>query len=159
MTPNQLPPLPHIEMVLDHPEHHMKWTRPEVKWIQKYATDYALTALAQQAQAQEPVAWMLHLAGKPRCTSVSKPSLDGYHPDFSLRPLVYGDTTPPAPQVPAPVDERAEFEACAPMAGSLFKRRADDPDKYWDGNVQDDWDLWQARAALQSPSPKTKGQP
>lgn len=65
----------------------------------------------------------------------------------------------PAPQVPAPVDERAEFEACAPMAGSLFKRRADDPDKYWDGNVQDDWELWQARAALQSPSPKTKGQP
>lgn len=60
-------------------------------------------------------------------------------------------------QVPAPVDERAEFEACAPMAGSLFKRRADDPDKYWDGNVQDDWELWQARAALQSPSPKTKG--
>ena len=62
-------------------------------------------------------------------------------------------------QVPAPVDERAEFEACAPMAGSLFKRRADDPDKYWDGNVQDDWELWQARAALQSPSPQTKGQP
>ena len=69
----------------------------------------ALAALAQQAQ--EPVAWMLHLAGKPQRASVSKPSLDGYHPDFSLRPLVYGDTTPPAPQVPAPVDEQAEFEA------------------------------------------------
>lgn len=117
----------------------------------------ALAALAQQPQ--EPVAWMLHLAGKPQRASVSKPSLDGYHPDFSLRPLVYGDTTSPSPQVPAPVDERAEFEACAPMAGSLFKRRADDPDKYWDGSVQDDWELWQARAALQSPSPKTKGQP
>ena len=47
---HNLPPPPHIEMVLDHPEHHMKWTRPEVKWIQKYATDYALAALAQQAQ-------------------------------------------------------------------------------------------------------------
>lgn len=45
-------------------------------------------------------------------------------------------------------DEREAFESCALMAGSLFKRRADDPDKYWDGNVQDDWELWQARAIL-----------
>lgn len=43
------------------------------------------------------------------------------------------------------------------MAGSLFKRRADDPDKYWDGNVQDDWELWQARAALQSQAPQADG--
>lgn len=45
-------------------------------------------------------------------------------------------------------DERGAFEACEVMAGSLFKRRADDPEKYWDGNVQDDWELWQARAIL-----------
>ena len=45
-------------------------------------------------------------------------------------------------------DEREAFESCALMEGSLFKRRADDPDKYWDGNVQDDWELWQARAIL-----------
>lgn len=44
--------------------------------------------------------------------------------------------------------EREAFESCALMEGSLFKRRADDPDKYWDGNVQDDWELWQARAIL-----------
>lgn len=43
---------------------------------------------------------------------------------------------------------REAFESCALMEGSLFKRRADDPDKYWDGNVQDDWELWQARAIL-----------
>ena len=45
-------------------------------------------------------------------------------------------------------DEREAFESCTLMEGSLFKRRADDPDKYWDGNVQDDWELWQARAIL-----------
>ncbi len=45
-------------------------------------------------------------------------------------------------------DEREAFESCALMEGSLFKRRACDPDKYWDGNVQDDWELWQARAIL-----------
>lgn len=108
MTPNQLPPLPEIDPVLGHPEHHMKWTPTEIKWIQKYATDYALAALAQHAQ--EPVA-----------------------------------------------DERKAFESCTLMEGSLFKRRADDPDKYWDGNVQDDWELWQARAALQSPAPQAGG--
>ena len=50
-------------------------------------------------------------------------------------------------------DEREAFESCALMEGSLFKRRADDPDKYWDGNVQDDWELWQARAIL-APRPE-----
>ena len=45
-------------------------------------------------------------------------------------------------------NEREAFESCALMEGSLFKRRADDPDKYWDGNVQDDWELWKARAIL-----------
>ena len=45
-------------------------------------------------------------------------------------------------------NEREAFESCALMEGSLFKRRADDPDKYWDGNVQDDWKLWKARAIL-----------
>ena len=59
-------------------------------------------------------------------------------------------TTPqPAQVTQAEVtDEREAFEACEVMAGSLFKRRADDPEKYWDGNVQDDWELWQARAIL-----------
>ena len=54
MTPNQLPPLPEIDPVLDHPEHHMKWSRQEIAWIKDYATVHALAALAQQAQ--EPVA-------------------------------------------------------------------------------------------------------
>ena len=53
--------------------------------------------------------------------------------------------TPTAQAHPAEVTgEREAFESCALMEGSLFKRRADDPDKYWDGNVQDDWELWQA---------------
>lgn len=57
---------------------------------------------------------------------------------------------PPAQATQAEVTgEREAFESCALMEGSLFKRRADDPDKYWDGNVQDDWELWQARAQVQ----------
>lgn len=53
-----------------------------------------------------------------------------------------------ATQLAEVTDERQAFEACEVMAGSLFKRRADDPEKYWDGNVQDDWELWQASAIL-----------
>jgi hypothetical protein len=65
----------------------------------------------------------------------------GIYPEYGRRTLY----THPAPSVP---DERGAFESCTLMEGSLFKRRADDPDKYWDGNVQDDWELWQARAIL-----------
>jgi hypothetical protein len=58
-------------------------------------------------------------------------------------------TTPQASPGQAEVtDEREAFESCTLMEGSLFKRRADDPDKYWYGGVQDLWELWQARAIL-----------
>lgn len=149
MTPNQLPPLPepHIGLPWRHNAKDGSIHSSAFTWAQMHA--YALAALAQQAQ---PV----HQFRRRLCADW----YDG-HPDhedgggpYETR-ILY--TTPPAPQVPAPVDEREAFENCALMVGSLFKRRADDPDKYWDGNVQDDWELWQARAALQSPAPQTKG--
>jgi hypothetical protein len=46
---------------------------------------------------------------------------------------------------------REAFEKSGLMAGSLFRRRDDRPDEYWDGNVQDDWLLWQ-QAALSHPT-------
>ena len=35
---------------------------------------------------------------------------------------------------------RPKFEDL--LEGSLFKRRADNPEEYWDWNVQDDWNLF-----------------
>ena len=81
--------------------------------------------------------------------------LRGYRPDIDTAITALREAT----QQVEVTNEREAFESCALMEGSLFKRRADDPDKYWDGNVQDDWELWKARAALYSPAPQTKGQP
>ena len=39
---------------------------------------------------------------------------------------------------------REKFEEL--LEGSLFKRRADNPEDYWDGNVQDDWNLFRDAA-------------
>jgi hypothetical protein len=39
---------------------------------------------------------------------------------------------------------RAEFESSSIMKGCLFKRRADNHELYWDGNVQDDYELAKA---------------
>lgn len=63
-------------------------------------------------------------------------------------------TTPPAPQVPAPVNEREAFERwCGPL--SELRRSDFDPGRYCHSGVSLAWDAWQARAALQSPAPQT----
>lgn len=41
------------------------------------------------------------------------------------------------------INDRLAFEECSLMQGSDFTRNPGDTDKYQDGNVQDDWDLWQ----------------
>ena len=66
-------------------------------------------------------------------------------------------TTPPAPQ-PAPVDERAEFEVWARPNG-YDMRRNDVLGHYRSIDTLRAWTGWQARAALQSTAPQTKGQP
>jgi hypothetical protein len=118
--------------------------------------------LQDRAQPQgEPVAWCIEaqvddewFVQYPITFTKQAAELDAslYTPEtvLRIRPLAFGDTTPqPAQATQAEVTgEREAFESCALMEGSLFKRRADDPDKYWDGNVQDDWELWQARAIL-----------
>ena len=64
-------------------------------------------------------------------------------------------TTPPAPQVPAPVDERAEFEASMrEKHGWVARDFQSDSFGYFDGHTATAWLAWRARASLQ-----TKGQP
>lgn len=61
--PQGLPPLREIEPAFDHPEHHMKWTRSEIKWIKEYATDYASEALRAQAATLESIHQIIQCAG------------------------------------------------------------------------------------------------
>lgn len=154
---NQLPP--HTITIHDHPEPHiMQWSDLELAAVKRYAEQYALQARAQVQGG--PMAWLHWLNGPVRVfmnkdeAMMELDRLNREYPldtdDRKMRPLILGDTTPkPAQATQAEVtDEREAFESCTLMEGSLFKRRADDPDKYWDGNVQDDWELWQARATL-----------
>lgn len=155
---NQLPP--HTITIHDHPEPHiMQWSNLELAAVKRYAEQYALQARAQVQG--EPMAWLHWLNGPVRVfmnkdeAMMELDRLNREYPldtdDRKMRPLILGDTTQQPTQAAQAVpmtDEREAFESCALMAGSLFKRRADDPDKYWDGNVQDDWELWQARAIL-----------
>lgn len=53
--PQGLPPLREIEPAFDHPEHHMKWTRSEIKWIKEYATDYAREALRAMPASRKDI--------------------------------------------------------------------------------------------------------
>ena len=107
----------------------------------------ALAAIAQQAQ--EPVAWLYVDTVGERYLCFSRPTGGGAITNLYA--------TPPAPQ-PAPVDERAEFERwCGPF--SELRRSDFDPGRYCHSGVSLAWDAWQARAALQSPAPQTKGQP
>lgn len=169
MTPNQLPPLPEIDPVLDHPEHHMKWSRQEIAWIKDYATVHALAALAQQAK--EPVAYFVTWPGSPAGMrrfygadewAESRQTVEYFGAE--ARPLIYGDTTPQpqhAPPVPAPVDEREAFEMHMLDAFNYDVddfERIEGGDRYLKGQVENHWKTWQARAALQSPAPQaTKG--
>ncbi len=141
MTPNQLPPLP--------PAAH-RGPNGTGAYFDSYTADqmhaYALAALAQQAQ--EPVAWLYVDTVGERYLCFSRPTGGG-----AITNLY---TTPPAPQ-PAPVDERAEFEVWARPNG-YDMRRNDVLGHYRSIDTLRAWTGWQARAALQSTAPQTKGQ-
>lgn len=132
----------------------------------------ALAALAQQAQ--EPVAWIRrHPNGALSNELLIHVQVEQVRRDSGAWVPLY--TTPPAPQVPAPVDEEiiagvlfdfmgwltsrekrivlssADFASPAVEAIREFAQmRGLDISK---AAVRD----WQARAALQSPAPQTKG--
>ena len=150
LGPRPTPPLPtHTITIRDHPEPHiMQWSDLELAAIKKYAEQYALQDRAQVQGELEPYdAGLLNDFGGGNVEwwqDYIRAELGRAH-DFYQSQI----TTQPTQATKAEVtDEREAFESCALMEGSLFKRRADDPDKYWDGNVQDDWELWQARAIL-----------
>jgi len=96
MTPNQLPPLPepHIGLPWRHNAKDGSIHSSAFTWAQMHA--YALAALAQQAQ--EPVAWLYVDTVGERYLCFSRPTGGGAITNLYA--------TPPAPQVPAPVDER-----------------------------------------------------
>jgi len=166
MTPNQLPPLSDEQMdsifadwldaaCLIHqegsdtiepaPQTHLH--KNDVVQLMRVVESAALAALAQQAQ--EPVAWLYVDTVGERYLCFSRPTGGGAITNLYA--------TPPAPQ-PAPVDEREAFERwCGPF--SELRRSDFDPGRYCHSGVSLAWDAWQARAALQSPAPQTKGQP
>ena len=146
MTPNQLPPLPepHIGLPWRHNAKDGSIHSSAFTWAQMHA--YALAALAQQTQ---PVAWLYVDTVGERYLCFSRPIGGGAITNLYA--------TPPAPQ-PAPVDEREAFERwCGPF--SELRRSDFDPGRYCHSGVSLAWDAWQARAALQSQAPQTKGQP
>lgn len=119
MTPNQLPPLP-------EPDTHC-FDDDTGKDVWSYSADqmhaYALTALAQQAQ--EPWGWAIEdkhgvaQAIRPArkeffgCIQAAEPftvedveKMGREWPGLAPHRIVKLYATPPAPQVPAPVDER-----------------------------------------------------
>lgn len=114
----------------------------ENAWTEWQACAESLQAIAQ-VQGEAATVAVDHFDNAPHTNLTSR-----IHPPVEIGTKLY--TTPqPAQATQAEVTgEREAFESCTLMEGSLFKRRADDPDKYWDGNVQDDWELWQARAIL-----------
>ena len=135
MNNKQLPPLPTPKFTE---------TIRGVPCITLTEHEHLMRTYALQARAQvqgEPSWWMRETDEGAEWTDTAPLVLSGWTPLY---------TTPQPAKAPQAemTDEREAFESCALMEGSLFKRRADDPDKYWDGNVQDDWELWQARAIL-----------
>lgn len=127
-TEQNLPPLPAIDQVRDHPEHHMKWSHHEMAWIKRYAQDYALQALAQQAQ--EPVYQVRGAFDRdPVNTWRDTTETAFYFHPANARRILY---TAPQPQ-PAPLAASAEDMAVydgiarryfsdtksAPLAGEL----------------------------------------
>ena len=64
-----------------------------------------------------------------------------------------------AQQAQEPVDEQAEFEASMrEKHGWVARDFQSDSFGYFDGHTATAWLAWQARAALQSTAPQTKGQ-
>ena len=142
MTPNQLPPLPE-----PYTSQRSALTNPhrEKLFTIKQMHAYALAALAQQAQ--EPVAWLYVDTVWERYLCFSRPTGGGTITNLYA--------TPPAPK-PAPVDERAAFEASMrEKHGWVARDFQGDSFGYFDGHTATAWLAWQARAALQSPAPQT----
>ena len=163
MSTNQLPPLPepHIGLPWRHNAKDGSIHSSAFTWAQMH--DYALAAIAQQAQ--EPVANdrdcpHCNYTGSRHCGDVAKTHGGILNPEDCSHAKLFGSrrTIPPAPQVHATVDERAEFEVWARPNG-YDMRRNDVLGHYRSIDTLRAWTGWQARAALQSPSPKTKGQP
>lgn len=160
MTPNQQ--VLSDEQILRKRDTHVGGPTPSYPLDNSDWLDFAraiesatLAALAQQAQ--EPVAWLVSLPDEPELGewfSEQDMSEQGY----TSKPLYTTPQPKPAPPVPAPVDERAKFEAFAqncPMGSYRITRRGD---LYDSSHTQIMWDTWQARAALQSTAPQaTKG--
>ena len=163
MTPNQLPPLSDeqfpdfltdtdVARIFRHVyggqqfDSTERMFSAEVEAAVRAKFREALAAIAQQAQ--EPVAWLYVDTVGERYLCFSRPTGGG-----AITNLY---TTPPAPQ-PAPVDERAEFEVWARPNG-YDMRRNDVLGHYRSIDTLRAWTGWQARAALQSTAPQTKGQ-
>ncbi len=156
MTTNQLPPLPDGVTLEDMliPLRVALETCHDSDWsLRQFKTtiSHAIAALAQQAQ--EPVGVVCGHESSYHRSQLSVSLLRFVKPGAKLY------TTPPAPQ-PAPVDEREAFEASMrEKHGWVARDFQSDSFGYFDGHTATAWLAWQARAALQSPSPKTKGQP
>ena len=144
----------------------------------KYAPSEYMTAIHMQAKralaGQQPVSpdmhrWCAYVGGMVACWITSEPDAHARLGDDKFEVAIAGiierrlwampkrDTTPPAPQ-PAPVDERAEFEeSMREKHGWVARDFQSDSFGYFDGHTATAWLAWQARAALQSPAPQTKG--
>lgn len=110
------------------------------------------TPPASQEQADE-------IARLKRKISNLEEGLSAYHKLLTDQEQAQ-QPTPPAPQVPAPVDEREAFELWLTTEAYYshdLRRTVEGP--YVNDEVDHAWDAWQARAALQSPAPQTKDQP
>ena len=145
----------------------------------KYAPSEYMTAIHMQAKralaGQQPVSpdmhrWCAYVGGMVACWITSEPDAHARLGDDKFDAAIAGiierrlwamptrDTTPPAPQVPAPVDERSDFEASMrEKHGWVARDFQSDSFGYFDGHTANAWLAWQARAALQSPAPQTKG--
>lgn len=149
MTTNQLPPLPPASV----DEHNLQGGR--LLYTRQTNARVCTAALAQQAQ--EPVAWLVSLPDEPELGewfSEQDMSEQGY----TSKPLYTTPQPQPAPPVPAPVDEREAFQASMRTKHGWEDRDfKSDSFGYFDGHTATAWLAWQARAALQSPAPQTKG--
>ena len=144
----------------------------------KYAPSEYMVAIHMQAKralaGQQPVSpdmhrWCAYVGGMVASWVTSEPDAHARLGDDKFDAAIAGiierrlwamptrDTTPPAPQ-PAPVDERAEFEeSMREKHGWVARDFQSDSFGYFDGHTATAWLAWQARAALQSPAPQTKG--
>jgi hypothetical protein len=100
------------------------------------------TPPAQPAPVQEPVAWMHEWADGERIPLMYASDSRGNDEPVSVRPLVFGDTAPPAAQPPLPAQEPDEL-TIAYMSG-LYDGKKKRP---WVGlTAQEAADCWTTSA-------------